>query len=235
MLKLICCIRNKSELDNERKKRMGPGGVMPGRRYNYERVPRPKSLKEVPSYLKKLLGGFFKRLFYIFALVWKTGPWILISMSIITLILGFLPVTGTIISKEILNSLQLVVKSSDAGSEISFWGSAVMLFIILLFTQRLINRIIHNVYNAVTRIAGEKVVKQVRVQIMEKARELDISSFDIPGFYEKLENANREAGTRPITIMVLMMIPNTLNILTQRFGILRRPTAIIAENCCKTE
>ncbi len=180
---------------------MGPGGFMPDGRYNYDRVPRPKKLKEVPDYLKKLLGGFFHRLFYIFALVWKTGPWILISMSIIALVIGLLPVTGTLISKEILNSLQVIIEERVTGSPVDFWGSAVMFFIILLFTQRLLNRIVQRIYNAIARIAGEKVVKQVRVQIMEKARELDVASYDMPGFYEKLENANREAGSRPITII----------------------------------
>jgi ABC-type multidrug transport system fused ATPase/permease subunit len=33
---------------------------------------------------------------------------------------------------------------------------------------------------------------------MEKARTVDLASFDMPAFYEKLENANREAGHRPI-------------------------------------
>ena len=180
---------------------MGPGGFVPGGRYNYERVERPKSLKEIPAYLKKILGGFFRRLFYIFSLVWQTGPWILVSMSLITLVLGFLPVTGSIISRNILNALQVIIEERVTGSPVSFWGSAVMFFIILLFTQRLLNRIVQRIYNAITRIAGEKVVKQVRVQIMEKARELDLASFDMPGFYEKLENANREAGIRPVTII----------------------------------
>ena len=36
---------------------------------------------------------------------------------------------------------------------------------------------------------------------MEKAKELDLASFDLPDFYEKLENANREAGVRPIHVM----------------------------------
>jgi hypothetical protein len=36
---------------------------------------------------------------------------------------------------------------------------------------------------------------------MEKTKEIDLSSFDIPDFYEKLENANREAGIRPISIL----------------------------------
>ena len=54
---------------------------------------------------------------------------------------------------------------------------------------------------AINRIAGEKVVRQVKLQIMEKTKEIDMSSFDLPQFYEKLENANREAGMRPISIL----------------------------------
>ncbi|MBQ5800645.1 MAG: ABC transporter ATP-binding protein, partial [Clostridia bacterium] len=41
----------------------------------------------------------------------------------------------------------------------------------------------------------------VKCKIMEKAKALDLSAFDLPSFYEKLENANREAGMRPISIL----------------------------------
>ena len=36
---------------------------------------------------------------------------------------------------------------------------------------------------------------------MKKAKEVDMASFDRPDFYEKLENASREAGMRPIQII----------------------------------
>ena len=55
--------------------------------------------------------------------------------------------------------------------------------------------------NAVTRMAGERVVRHVKIEIMNKAQALDLSAFDLPSFYEKLENANREAGNRPIQIL----------------------------------
>ena len=45
---------------------IGPGG------FNYQKVTPPRSLKDIPRYVKELLGGFFYRLFYIFELVWKT-------------------------------------------------------------------------------------------------------------------------------------------------------------------
>lgn len=43
--------------------------------------------------------------------------------------------------------------------------------------------------------------QQCQCKIMDKAKTVDISSFDRPDFYEKLENASREAGHRPIQIL----------------------------------
>lgn len=36
---------------------------------------------------------------------------------------------------------------------------------------------------------------------MHKAKTVDPASFDMPDFYERLENANREAGMRPVNIL----------------------------------
>ncbi len=177
------------------------GGFGPPMRYDYQKIPPPKRLRDVPGYLAKLLGGFFKRLFYIFKLVWQTGPWILFFMFFIAVFHGVMPVAGSFISKEILNEMQSVALLQNGGGEVAFWGSVVMFLLIFFFAYRLLNRLVSTLDSSVTRIAGEKVVRQVRVQIMEKARELDLSSFDMPGFYEKLENANREAGHRPISVI----------------------------------
>ena len=70
--------------------------------------------------------------------------------------------------------------------------------LIVLFVYRICNRVVTRISNSIIRIAGEKVTNQVKVQIMEKAKTIDLASFDMPAFYEKLENANREAGHRPI-------------------------------------
>ena len=65
---------------------MGPG--MP-RRMGMDndklKEPLPKNLKEIPGYLKRVVSKFFKRLFYIFNLVWNTAPWILISLTVIAI------------------------------------------------------------------------------------------------------------------------------------------------------
>ena len=73
--------------------------------------------------------------------------------------------------------------------------------LIFFFAYKILNQIISRLNALVTRIAGEKVVRHVKLQIMNKAKEVDIAAFDRPEFYEKLENANREAGNRPIYVL----------------------------------
>ena len=178
---------------------MGPG--MPpfgAQRPGENKVAAPKGIKDVPRYLKELLGGFFKRLVYIFKMVWETGHWIFISLLLVSVLSGIIPVISSIISKDILNELQKVVALDE---KIEFFASAVMMLIIFMFVFRILENLTSRLNSFVTRIAGEKIVRYVKLQIMNKAKDLDLASFDRPEFYEKLENANREAGHRPIQVL----------------------------------
>lgn len=183
---------------------MGPMyGGGPGRGpFEYQKVAPPKSPADLPRFLGELLGNFFSRLFYIFGLVWKTAPWILFVLCFIALFEGVSPVIGSLISKNILNELQDLYTASDPGGTLTdFLESRVFFLLIFLFVYRILSQVINRINHAVTRISGELVVKRVKLQIMNKAKTLDLASFDCPGFYEKLENANREAGNRPIQIL----------------------------------
>ena len=188
---------------------MGPGGYgPPPGRVNDQNRPKPAAgLRDLPRYLREVVFGFFSRLFYIVRLVWATGRWILFLMILTAILTGILPIIGSLLSREILNALQGII-SDRVAADVSgqsfvavFWGSMVMFLLIFFFLYRILNQAVSRLSTAVTRIAGEKVVRHVKMQIMEKAKELDLSSFDLPEFYEKLENANREAGMRPISVM----------------------------------
>ena len=56
------------------------------------RVPKPKSVKEVPKYLVTLVSTFMTRLFYIFKLVWDTRRSLLFWMLFMSLFNGVMPV-----------------------------------------------------------------------------------------------------------------------------------------------
>ncbi|MBQ9780142.1 MAG: ABC transporter ATP-binding protein [Clostridia bacterium] len=170
------------------------------RQFQYAQVAPPKNLWDVPRYLRELLGGFFTRMAYIFKIVWKTGPWILFAMMFFAIFQGVMPVVGSKISQYVLNAMQ----SSGGGFEGDlgdFLGHTVFYLLVFMFLYNILNSVINTLKNTVTRISGELVVRTVKMEIMNKAKTLDICSFDLPAFYEKLENANREAGMRPIQIL----------------------------------
>ena len=175
---------------------MGPGMRGPARDKKEPKVAPPKNFKDIPRYLRETVGGFLSRLCYIFRMVWKTGPWILISMLLVCVFTGVIPPIISVVTGEILNNLDIV-----KGSKASIVGSVVFSSIIVLFVFKICEDIISRIKSFVTRIAGEKVVRYVRLEIMNKAKTIDVAAFDLPSFYEKLENANREAGHRPIQVL----------------------------------
>ena len=188
------------------------GGRMPP---NYQRPTPPKSLGDVPRYLSEVFGGFFKRFFYILKLVWNTGHWIPILLAFVALFKGITPVIGSLISQRILNGLQDVIKQGHLP-ESEFWTSGILYLLIAFFVYRLLILVVNNISSALNRIAGEKVVMEVKKQIMYKSKEIDLASFDNAAFYEKMENAEREAGHRP------------LHILTETLGIISSAIELIS-------
>ena len=176
----------------------------PRSNFEYQKIEPPKKISEVFPYLKAILGGFFTRMVYIIKLVWETGPWIMIVMSLVAILQGVLPIISSYVSRYLLNALQMgFSKYSSVGEffEFSFASDSVLFLLIFTFVLKILTSLIGQIDSAVLRISGENIVKCVKVRIMNKAKELDMAAFDQPAFYEKLENANREAGHRPIQIL----------------------------------
>ena len=171
----------------------------PGRHYEHEKVPKPESLRDVPRFLRELLGGFITRMLYIFRLVWESAPWILFVMMFMSVFNGVMPLVGSYLSKDIINGLQLALETRLGGNVPDF--RPIMFTLVWYFLYRIISQVVSRINTAITRISGELVVNHIKVKIMYKAKTLDMASFDIPAFYERLENANREAGNRPIQIL----------------------------------
>lgn len=188
---------------------MGPGGhggpdgghFMDRREKMMESLkePKPNSIREVPGYLYRLIHKFFYRLFYIFGIVWHTRPWILFYMVFMAIFNGVTPIISAKISADLLNALASAYISATSGSADGF--EAVVGLLIIRFSYNFITGLINRISNILNNIASELVVNYLNIQIMNKSREVDLASFDLPDFYERFENAKREAGNRPLNIL----------------------------------
>ena len=171
----------------------------PGSATEKLKEPPPKSLTEVPDYLHRLLGGFFSRLSYIVRLVWEAKKSLLLMMVFMAVFNGISPVISAYISANLLNHIALVLALDSP--EFALITSTLLPAMLLQFGYMFFVNLINVVSNMITRTSSEIVTNHVKCKIMNKAKEIDIASFDMPEFYEKFENANREAGNRPIEVI----------------------------------
>ena len=181
-------------------------GFGPARRFNppTDGLKKPDSLKEMPVYVFRRIKGFLSRLFYIIGLVWQTAPAILIVMTLFCVLEGLLPVVGAYISSELLNGIADLLGKNASGSltyDLFTTLRPVIFLFVLYFSYQFLNKIITRISAMVTGIAGELVTNHIKMKIITKAKTVDLRSFDRPEFYEKLENANREASMRPLGIL----------------------------------
>lgn len=161
---------------------------------NPYRRPKPKGIREVPSYVRGVTYDFFKRLFYMYGLVWDASPWMLFLMFFMAIFNGVTPVIGAKIRAELLNSLADAYLGSTA-----FY--AVLSILVTLFIFNFVVNLVNTVSRLIRKISNDTMSHYIKLMIMNKAKTIDLASFDMPEFYAKLDNANREAGSRPMDIL----------------------------------
>ena len=132
---------------------MGPGfGPPPSEASERLKAPLPKNLREVPEYLKKTIGGTIYRLFYIFRLVWETRPLLLIFMVFMTVYNGVMPLMGTLITANLLDT---VVKSFTSQVDL-------VIPLVFQFGYLFLNTLTGSLSNMITQITGEAVTNHVK-------------------------------------------------------------------------
>ena len=175
-----------------------------------DNIEKPKSLKEVPKYLKTLIGSFFSRYYFIFKLVWETNPLYLFSMALVAICSGIFPVIGAYITSELLQSIADAYRIAMEYKDILPVGELIQLvseqvnvylWIGLQLAYSISVSLLNSLNSVVIAISGEKVANHIKTKVITKAKDMDLAQFDMPDFYEKLENATREASFRPVQIL----------------------------------
>lgn len=173
----------------------GPPGGPPPIHSNVPHPKRPKGIKNVIPFWIDCLKNMIKRLVYIYKLVWDARPALMFILAFMAVFNGVQSIIGAYISKMLLDGLQLAVQ----GQLESFQTLGLLLLLQILF--QLAVTIINSVSNIVTRLSNELLTNSIKLKIMNKAKTIDMAKFDLPEFYSQLENANREAGNRPIQVL----------------------------------
>lgn len=144
-------------------------------------------------------------------LVWSTSPSLTLIFAVMTLAAGLLPGAIAYVGKLIVDG---VINASNSGLKsdrilaLSYVALEALLVASLNGTQRGLA-----VCQSLLRVLlGQKV----NVLILEKALTLDIAHFEDSEFYDLMNQARREASTRPLSLVsrTFKLIQDTISLIT---------------------
>ncbi len=154
-----------------------------------------------PSSLKARLknaGSLFKYLPGTFRLFWKASPRLAVVLGVLTLVAAVLPAAIAYVGKLIVDG---VVAAAKGGGEEMLRGQVLRLVGLefgLMLGSALVDRSL-----ALTReLLRANLGNLLNERILHKALELELRHFEDSNTYDKMQNARREANSRPLSLVM---------------------------------
>ncbi len=128
-------------------------------------------------------------------LVLKADPWSASGIVAVGLLSALVPLGVAYVGKWLVDGVLAATRGDLPKSQVLF-------FVGLEAGLMLLGALLGRVHGVLRALLGAKLGYLLNQQILEKALTLDLVHFEDPKVYDKLQNARREAGSRPINLFV---------------------------------
>lgn len=180
---------------------------MASRRTNSGKAPpsalKPKEKTSFRDSLKSLamLRPFFK-------MIWDTSPSYTLINVLLRLFKAGIPLAMLYVGKLIIDEVILQIGQPEKSYD-ELW-----LYIGIEFGLAILSDVLNRLINLTDALLGDLFANRSSVMLIEKAATLDLSMFEDPEFYDKMERARRQTTSR-VSLMsqVLSQLQDTITIL----------------------
>jgi ATP-binding cassette subfamily B protein len=181
----------------------------PSRRKGWQQPKPPRTLRDRVANLRSAYSNIPAA----FRLVWDADRGSAIGMAALTLIGGGLPLAQAYTGKLIVDS---VVHSLQAGVAPLAGLEAALPFLLLEFGLLMIGAVLAQLRRLIEHVLNARLGHHINQQVIRKALALDLQYFEDPSFYDKLQNARREADFRALGIIngSFMLAQNVITLLS---------------------
>ncbi len=146
-------------------------------------------------------------------LVWDTSPVLVSTSVILRLLRGLMPLALLWVPKLILDEVVARLAHQDRPP------STIWKLVALEFALAAIGDLLSRANTLCDSILGDRFNNRISVRLMEHATRLDLSSFEDPVFYDKLERARRQTtGRLGLLASLLGVMQNTASLLALSAG-----------------
>ncbi|MGB4899586.1 MAG: ABC transporter ATP-binding protein [Saprospiraceae bacterium] len=180
----------------------GGGGPPP----EMEGAPKKGFVESLKSL--KLLIPFFK-------MIWRTSPALTLTNIILRLVKSAVPLAQLYLGKLIIDEIVHLI-NNKGGDPHNLW-----VWIGLEFGVTMVSELISRVMNLTESLLGDLYGNVSSVELMNKAATIDLSMYENPDFYDKLERARRQTTGRVVLMsMVLSQFQDIITILFLSAGLI---------------
>ncbi len=113
------------------------------------------------------------------------------------LVRSLIPLAVAWVGKLIVDGVVVAVKTHDPEAQ-----RQVLMWVALEFALMALTGLITGVQGLLRSLLGARLAYVINIKILEKALTLDLIHFENPEVYDKLQNARREASSRPLNLFV---------------------------------
>ena len=129
--------------------------------------------------------------------VWRNNHWGILGLAFLTLAGALLPAAQAWVGKLIVDGVVAAIQHGQDHEQ----AKSVFYYLILELLLILFSTGVAQARRLIQQLTQLKLANQIRGEIIGKALTLDLAFFEHPEFYDKLQNARREGGYKPVELI----------------------------------
>ena len=151
--------------------------------------------------------------------VWRTNRWATVGLGLLTLGGALLPATQAWVGKLIVDGVVASIQSAQNDEQIR----RVFIYLLLELGLFLLSAAFIHGRRLIQQLIQLQLANRIRGEIIGKALTLDLAYFEDSDFYDRLQNARRDGGYKPVELIndTFLIVQNLITLISFALLMLR--------------
>ena len=151
--------------------------------------------------------------------VWRTNRWATVGLGLLTLGGALLPASQAWVGKLIVDGVVASIQSGQDAEQVR----KVFIYLLLELGLFLLSAAFNHGRRLIQQLIQLQLANRIRAEIIGKSLTLDLAYFEDSDFYDRLQNARREGGYKPVELIndTFLIVQNSITLISFALLMLR--------------
>ncbi|HEX7228487.1 MAG TPA: ABC transporter ATP-binding protein [Candidatus Binatia bacterium] len=151
--------------------------------------------------------------------VWRTNRWATVGLGLLTLGGALLPASQAWVGKLIVDGVVASIQTGQDAEQVR----RVFIYLLLELGLFLLSAAFNHGRRLIQQLIQLQLANRIRAEIIGKALTLNLAYFEDSDFYDRLQNARREGGYKPVELIndTFLIVQNSITLISFALLMLR--------------